>query len=173
MQIAGLHAAAKTTGIGTTTLWVYVDAADDGGMLFMHMSNWCTYLFLDLDHCHLGLCFRKTATYSSQNCGAGTLAIQPKTWNHIALAADGAKYLIYVNGQKDDKCTQPGQDAGSWLGALPGDNCSTLIGKSGREINNSNRFLKGRIDDVRVYSRVLTDAKIQDLFRTPPFAIKP
>ncbi|MGD0091616.1 MAG: LamG domain-containing protein [Planctomycetota bacterium] len=173
VEITGLQALAKTTPKGTVALWVCVDAAEDGGMLFMHVANWCTYIYFDLDHCHLGLCVRKTASYSAQNCGGSAATIQPQKWNHVALASDGARYLIYVNGQRDDKCTQPAQEAGSWFGAFPPDGCKTLIGKSGREINGSFHFLKGKVDDVRVYDRALTEAEIQDLFRAPPFPVKP
>lgn len=81
---------------------------------------------------------------------AGTVTVNPNAWNHVVFAYDGASARCYVNAQ--------GGTSTSGTGLMNPQNDPLNIGSDG-----SNRFL-GRIDDVRVYSRGLSQADVQYLY---------
>jgi Concanavalin A-like lectin/glucanases superfamily len=69
------------------------------------------------------------------------------TWTHLALTYDGAKERLYVNGvQVDDEAT-----------AAPVTTTGEL--QIGAETEHSEYF-SGRIDEVRIYNRVLNSAEV-------------
>lgn len=78
-------------------------------------------------------------------------AIQPNQWNHLVFRYDLAQrtLAIYVNGE----LVVSGTDRHPFQGTAP-----VYIGRW----SNGNYF-NGRIDDVRIYDRPLTDAEIQAL----------
>jgi hypothetical protein len=79
--------------------------------------------------------------------GTGQLAIN--TWTHLAATYDGATQRLYVNGTQAVSRTQTGtiQTSGSPL----------RIG--GNSIWGE--YFQGRIDEVRIYNRALSQAEIQ------------
>jgi hypothetical protein len=72
------------------------------------------------------------------------------TWSHLAGTYDGTTLRLYVNG------TQIGTQAISAV--IP---ASTGVLRIGGNSIWTNEFFKGRIDDVRIYSRSLTAGEIQ------------
>ncbi|HEY7377318.1 MAG TPA: LamG-like jellyroll fold domain-containing protein, partial [Steroidobacteraceae bacterium] len=71
------------------------------------------------------------------------------TWTHLALTFNGSIYRFYVNG------TQIGTK--SRTGTMPSNSNSTSIGGD----SAYGDYFQGRIDDVRIYNRALSDAEIQ------------
>lgn len=81
---------------------------------------------------------------------AGSVTITPNSWNHVVLSYNGSSARCYVNAQGGSST------AGTGLMNPAGDQVN--IGSDG-----SNRFL-GRIDDVRMYNRGLTQNEVEYLF---------
>lgn len=73
-------------------------------------------------------------------------------WVHVALTFDGSTYSIYKNGEKKASVSQSG--------TVKKSNYDISIGR-GKPI--SGRWIDGLIDDVRIYSRALSAAEIQQL----------
>lgn len=74
-------------------------------------------------------------------------------WHHVAGTYDGSTIKLYVDGTLSGSRT--------WNGFIHDTDTSLLIGHT----NDSryDRVLDGRIDDVRIYNRALTEAEIQQL----------
>jgi Concanavalin A-like lectin/glucanases superfamily len=77
--------------------------------------------------------------------------ISPNTWYHVVATADGTNLKMYLNGVLSNQNAQT---------AATTDTTDVLfIGNNG-----SNNNLQGRMDDVRVYNRVLSDSEIVQLY---------
>jgi len=79
----------------------------------------------------------------------GTAALTTNTWTHLAATYDGQQQRLYVNGVQVASRSQTGATLTS-TGAL-------RIGGNGPY----GEFFAGRIDEVRIYNRVLTATEIQ------------
>lgn len=87
---------------------------------------------------------------------SGATVVPLNTWVHVASRYDGVNLKVYLNGKED------GTTATS---VNPADGTSELkIGERGNGGTNFN----GRIDDVRMYNRALSEAEIK-LLATPAF----
>ncbi len=71
------------------------------------------------------------------------------TWNHVAATYDGTNILVYVNGQLVGTAFVPGSAVASTISLAAG-----RSGFAGREFD-------GRVDDMRMWSTVRTQAQIQ------------
>jgi len=77
------------------------------------------------------------------------------TWYHIASTFDGTSFKIYVNGNLENVVNHPGtHDDASGL----------LIGCR----TNQRNYFDGKIDDVRLYSKALTQQEISLVMRGDP-----
>jgi hypothetical protein len=85
----------------------------------------------------------------------GGSAIPVNTWSHLATTYDGAMLRLYVNG------TQAGAQALS--GAMAISNNPLRIGGN----SALGEYFQGRIDEVRVYNRALSQTEIQTDMNTP------
>ena len=84
----------------------------------------------------------------------GNTSLQPGKWYHIAGTWDGTtrEYRIYINGILDAVGLQTGN----------GMNISSPVTlKMGRQIVGVDRPFIGEIDEIRIWSRVLTQNEIQ------------
>jgi hypothetical protein len=82
-------------------------------------------------------------------------SLPANTWSHIASTYDGTTLRLFVNG------AQAASTAAS--GALPVSSAPLRIGGNALW----GEFFKGRIDEIRVYNRALSQAEIQSLMNTP------
>jgi len=83
---------------------------------------------------------------------SGPKTIPVDEWTFVGGVADGANYLIYVNGVLDRKL------AGTKM-SKPSTN-TLRIGNSGGEVG---QYFRGAIDDVRVFNRALSAPEIAKL----------
>jgi hypothetical protein len=74
-------------------------------------------------------------------------AVAANRWSHIAATYDGRQVRVYVNGDLDTT-------AGATAQTAPG-KASLSIGGSGK------RGFRGMLDDVRIYSRALSEQEIR------------
>jgi gliding motility-associated-like protein len=75
-------------------------------------------------------------------------------WYHVLYTYDNGKWKLYVNGNLE------AQDLSQSLKTLQ-DNSAIAFGKKGEAFGD---YYKGKLDEVRIYNRVLNDAEIQALY---------
>jgi hypothetical protein len=75
-------------------------------------------------------------------------SLEAKVWSHLALTYDGAKLRLYVNGELVSSEAVENVDSGSAGPLTIG--CDALYGA----------HFKGKIDELRVYDRVLSSAEV-------------
>jgi len=86
---------------------------------------------------------------------AGSTSLPLNTWSHLATTHDGATLKVFVNG------AQVGSRALS--GAIATSSGALRIGGNGVW----GQYFRGRIDEVRIYSRPLGIVEIQQDMQTP------
>lgn len=80
------------------------------------------------------------------------------TWHHVAFVVQAGSQTLYLDGQPIGTSTQA--SAISWAGL----GSTTFLGRHGN--GDPSFFLNGSLDDVRVYTRPLTDIDIAGLAAT-------
>jgi hypothetical protein len=141
-----------TTGM-TLEAWVNPTTVD---------SNWRDVIYKGNDDYYLEATSSNAGrpvgggTFGGNNGEAyGTANLALNTWTHLALTYDGASLRLYVNGTQIVSNTRTGAIATSaGVLSIGGD---PLWGQ----------YFTGRIDDVRVYNRALTQTQIQTDMATP------
>jgi hypothetical protein len=95
-------------------------------------------------------------TFGGNNGEAyGTANLAANTWTHLAATYDGTTLRFYVNGTQVSSTPRTGAIATS----------AGVLGIGGDPLWG--QYLSGRIDDVRIYNRALTQAQIQTAMATP------
>jgi hypothetical protein len=83
--------------------------------------------------------------------GGTTFAISPSTWTHVATVYDGTRQILYKNGVSVYSREQ--------TGAIGSNSSRLLIGARGS--TTPSYFFGGRIDEVRIYDRALSESEIK------------
>lgn len=83
-------------------------------------------------------------------------ALSPGKWSHVVGTYDGTTMRMYVNGNLI-------QSVAHSVGGALGEDSSVPV--SIGAANLSGRAFDGRLDDVRVYSRLLCDEEIEDIYK--------
>lgn len=83
----------------------------------------------------------------------GTTALEEGVWYHLAVVVDNLDVKIFVNRELDAQGT---------LGNPIADTNSIV--RIGTDMLNANRYFHGIIDEVRIYSRALTEEEIKALY---------
>ena len=91
----------------------------------------------------------------------GATTLQPNTWYHVTGVYDATAQTlnVYLNGQLDNGVLQ-----GTVTASQQNSTANVTIG---RRAGSTGFEFSGRIDDVRIYSRALTQAQIQADMATP------
>jgi glucose/arabinose dehydrogenase/chitodextrinase len=146
-------ASLRLTAGMTLEAWVFPTTAN---------ANWRDVIYKGNDDYYL----EATSSASSRPVGGGkfggnygevygTTALTANTWTHLAVTYDGATLRLFVNGTQVSSGARTGPIASS-SGALS-------IGGDGP----FGQYFSGRIDDVRIYNRALTQAQLQTDMATP------
>jgi len=83
-----------------------------------------------------------------------SVAISDMDWNHMAFVIDGASFSLYVDGVLIQ--TMTARSLAGWVG-----DPRVIMGT--RDMTPNDRYLRGALDDVRVYNRLLTEEELQEL----------
>lgn len=94
---------------------------------------------------------------SERSRAGNTLNIADNTWHHIALTYNGTALQLYLDGQNDGSTT-------NIPGTLDADAINLAVGAT----SNGAAPFRGRIDDVRIYNRALSQSEITALYGNPP-----
>jgi hypothetical protein len=82
--------------------------------------------------------------------------IQQRTWYHLALTFDNNNLSFYVNGNLQGNSPVTKTFATSYASSE-----SVLIGRT--NVPNVEGFLNGKVDDLRIYNRVISAAEVDTL----------
>ncbi len=114
------------------------------------------YILYNTTNNHLDLSTRGIGTGDTQHTWSWSTEFTPNTWFHVSIlfdrraAASGSRQVMYVNGEK--------VFSGNLSTAFPGAAAFTssfIISNTGA--NNGTRNFDGVLDEMRVYSRFITD----------------
>jgi len=81
-------------------------------------------------------------------------SITPATWNHVVAIINGTSAKIYLNGELNKSGV---------LGSPRSTNYGVAIGALGSVTGTYANNMNGKIDDVRIYNRELSETEIQQL----------
>ncbi len=140
----------------TVSAWVYPTSRPASGSLYTIVSKDTNYEF-HLDSAgHVFWYWQRSN--GSANSLTTTETIPLNTWSHITIRYDNSlpgnqRQKIYINGV----AVKSGNDSNSLR-------TNTLNLEIGRDYNFDSRSFDGRIDEVAIYSRALSDSQILDLY---------
>lgn len=88
-------------------------------------------------------------------------SVSTGVWTHVAVVSNGSAYTIYVNGSAATMTVEEGSNTGDWFA----DTSSLDTIAMGCLVRSTNSdFFDGDIDDVRIYSKVLTAQEVSDIY---------
>lgn len=93
--------------------------------------------------------------------------IDPDTWYHVAVRFDGtqasgSRFEFYING------TSIGEGSSTQTSVTEALKCITIgTEEPQRSESSSHRYFDGQIDDVRMWTRALSDSEIYDIYNDP------
>jgi hypothetical protein len=90
-----------------------------------------------------------------------TNSVPTNSWSYVCVTGNGTTYQLFINGVKETIVIGNGSNTGKWFSAISGI-ANYKIGLLTRSAGNVIPF-SGKIDELRVYDRVLSDAEIQEL----------
>ena len=136
----------QTTGYGYSLFMV-----NDGATNFCNTGSSCTTN-----------CLIVNFTGNSTICAIaqGNTSVTPGAWHYVVATYDGSQdvsgFQIYVDGVAQSLST-----IGTTMG-LGSTNTQDLL--IGQDIKSSSDYFGGKIDDARVYNRVLSASEVQQLY---------
>ena len=160
----GNPALLQLTGSMTVSAWVNSAAfpVDDAAIVSKRASGEVGYqLDTTVDRGPRTISFKLTNSSGGTMFRYGATTLQANTWYFVTGVYDAATSAlhVYLNGQLED---------GTLLGTVTAtqQNSSANVNIGRRPTGNSFNF-NGRIDDVRIYGRALTQTEIQADMSTP------
>jgi len=142
----------------TLHAWVYKTATKDARIIYKNNAG-------NIGHPVFGLasgsdnairCRLRASDGTGVDYSAGSISLN--TWTHVACTYDGSNVRVYKDG------VQVGST--SKTGTLAATNDVAVIGQN--EAGTSvDRHWPGRIDEVRIYNRALSQSEIQQDMNTP------
>jgi hypothetical protein len=145
------------TSAMTLSAWVYADDLNNRHVVVdkrinFNQSPWDSYI-LCADVATSSQCWMcSLSTNSNQLTVKSPTTTVANTWYHLVLLYDGSKESLYVNGELKNTITKSGTISYSDM--------SLFIGTTALNDN----FMKGKIDDIRIYDRALSILEIQALY---------
>ncbi|MFD1179431.1 DUF5695 domain-containing protein [Paenibacillus puldeungensis] len=146
----------------TFAAWVKTEANADWARIFDFGTGTDKYMYLTADAAGTsGLQFGVTTggNGSEQRISVNT-PLASGEWKHVAVTKSGQTGILYVDGAEVARSTG--------LTLSPSDLGVTTQNWIGRSQFAGDAYLKGAIDDFRIYSRALSAAEISSLSGTVP-----
>lgn len=109
------------------------------------------YYLCYLDNEYLAVSFGNTYDIT-------TVKLNKNTWYHVVAYADGSKWKVYVNGVLSWTATRS---------SLPASSTRPIrIGDSSADDYLGQRNFQGKLSDMKIYNRILTDSEIKLLYES-------
>jgi len=151
------HVEVPATGMsasaGTISLWGRMEGTQSGCRYFFgHTYNppgWTSTIQLYMDGGNNQLDLGLGDTHAKDT---NIQTLSTNTWYHIALTWDDGDYVVYVDGDNDANGTYTGL---SNIGSIAD------IGNNGNY--SDPEAFQGKLDQVRIYDRALSESEIEDL----------
>ncbi|PSQ21816.1 hypothetical protein BRD06_10660 [Halobacteriales archaeon QS_9_67_15] len=129
----------------TVSMWVYKDTSQSGWTALFQHSDRSYNLHFDGDQPLF------TIYDDSWNSATAGFGLSTNTWYHVTGVFDGSTVTMYVNGRPVATAT-----------ASEVNSANIDIGIA-ENIDKNGRHFEGKIDEVRVYDRALTDTQVESL----------
>ncbi len=136
----------------SVSAWVYITELTNRGILEKTISGAVNRQFLLFTE---GNRFQFRVVKTTYYTVASDANVPLNTWVHVVGTYDGATVRMYINGVQQ-AATQ------SIAGPIDGGNGVTVIGSLGSSIYRMN----GKIDEVRLYNRALSQSDVSALYRS-------
>jgi len=141
---------------GSFSSWAYFTTNGQEAIIDKTTTGTKNYFQLIKDSNNkLRLLMDNPSTTSINMTSSATLTLN--TWHHCSVVWDGSSVKMYVNGILENSANIAAD--------IDVNSVAVLLGK----VENNTAFLNGKLDDVRTYSRALSDAEIQALYLTYAF----
>jgi hypothetical protein len=160
----GNPASLQINGSLTISAWINSSAypVDDAAVVSKRGNSAAGYqLDTTVDRGSRTIGFKLTGTAGVKMNRYGSTALLPNQWYHIAGVYNGAAQTmnVYLNGQLNN---------GVLVGAVTATQQNSGLGVViGRKSGDTGFAFAGKIDDVRIYNRALSQAEIQADMNTP------
>ncbi|MFC1612593.1 LamG domain-containing protein [Patescibacteria group bacterium] len=152
---------------GTIAAWTYIDNIGQGSTIFASSNEvslaWNLRLIFNTSY--NAFCFIAVWSLAMDTDGiCGNTDIEANKWYHVAVLSNSTSsiYSLYVNGNKEDLTVTNGTNSGRWFMDLPNRDNIT-IGALKRTAVVS--WFPGRIDEVKVWNRALSDEEVREDYR--------
>ncbi len=110
------------------------------------------------------LSFNMTTLSNPDENLVGTTALLPNKWYHVVVLRSGTVQSLYVNGELDATRTCS-SDPIDFVGSYDDDRVN--VGRATTNVGLPRYHTDGIFDDLRIYSRALTEQEIQDMYIPP------
>jgi len=151
----GKNSSLNPTSSMTISAWIYPISASRGTIVSKN-GPYIMEIYSDLRiHCGILAGFPATWTHT-----ASTSAIAVNSWHHIVMTYDGSYIRIYTDGSQDGRPTAKTGDMALTTSEL-------MIGFGTPGVNH---YFDGLIDEVMIFSRVLSPEEIEALYNEGPQA---
>jgi hypothetical protein len=131
-----------TTGLGGVVN-KYAPSSFNGYQLFFDGGSLCAWYFRDASN----------FVWNGTGCSLATSGVNDNLWHHVAFVVDAAGGRLYVDGVL--------RASRAWTGT-PGATTTTQRLALGAYPGTDTPYLRGQLDDVRIYARPLTEEEIFD-----------
>nr|WP_235505797.1 LamG-like jellyroll fold domain-containing protein [Variovorax sp. Root411] len=147
---------AKTLADFSITAWLYIDTLATWSRVFDFGSGTRRYMMLAARNSSGVPRFSISTEHGyNEQVIDGSVALPTGRWVHVAVTVSGALGALYVDGIEAGSNTQ--------MSLAPIDLGTTTQNWLGRSQYSSDPYLKGRIDDFRIYGGALGSAEVAAL----------
>lgn len=143
----------------TISTWFKLDESNNWSRIFDFGSGSNIYMFLTNKNGANGTIRFAFKNGSDEQQINTSVVAQTAVWTHVAITLNGSVGILYVNGVEVGR-----NDAMTINPSMLGVTTQNYIGKS----QFSDPYLKGTIDDFRIYSRALNASEITVLVNAVP-----
>jgi len=137
---------------GSFSAWIKLDELNRQNAIIDKTETYATNYLQIIVHSNNRLRVNIDVHYGESLRLYSNTVFNKNTWYHVVVTWDGNYWEIYINGHLDSQAERNR--------TVPNKYRKVLIGK----VDNNTAFMKGTIDDIRIYNYVLSDSEINNLY---------
>ncbi|WP_264556473.1 LamG domain-containing protein [Halocatena marina] len=139
---------------GSYSVWVNADSLTEDRAILGDWDGGSIVLYYDVGDDVWAFAARTGGTIEKVTGGSPTTG----SWIHLAVTYDGSFLKLYVDGTEVDSVATSG--------SFDSENV-IQVGTDEANANDNHGYWKGRIDELRIYSRGLSSSEVSELYATP------